>query len=1202
MKNIDLIIKKTLKNIILEKNTINRNLLMEESNFTFTTYKQPNGSSLLIPNNLEPKINNYNQSEWLTELTNPEGVKANYSNYVSSTNDTYAKSCNDIYTLQFLKEFNEKWIDTYIKILDPEKNTYPSDLNEKEGLKYYFTNKMLHEHFKEKLTAKDFIGTDYYFLKFQKWVYSIHPNGFTIEKGNINKLNNVSIATMMDKPSTIPSYLKIGEAEVNLPQSLGGGTISSDEVQTSWFQWSITKNFYCETDGSFIEYYRTMTSFVTNLYPDSVSEFEVSSETLREYLKYVLPENKLEKFNSENNGRVTFRSCWIPSYDAENGISLTFNGYYDSVVEFTRETIDNNTGGKCSGNKYPSMAVFLAAGDATYLDPETGNLWTESQGLINVPLLKVNEGYVGKYWKGKTERLKERNDGEYDMSQFGADLGLAMETTWAFLSGGFSSSEIADLSLKNSGYNPTFIDRKETFAMATPLTMGTKGLFKEEDYIDYTKVNEDTEVWKIPKGGLTPYIPGAKKHPKWNVKSPNGKYLYQYYYINYYNSLTGLEQELPLPSADWWDQYNSFFYKMKNFVRDKWVNKNISEVALCLTIQGGDNFAQVIETRGTVGWSFKIDTGTGTMFFAEGEKITYKSGLRTVTKGNDYSDPNNVKYGEAGELEAYNFMDVKFLDSRSPIGAFWDSHISTIVSILVGIAIGFAAAPLAEGVAIGCGWAIPAGEAGATATNLFVRQGVSYVLSETAPSYALTVMSQGAFTHSRLAVYIEIFLDGGLLTGPQAIYYFRNGDNVGALLTLMTVLVPFASERKTFSNWSRKIWTPDVAKSLSEAMAGRSAGFWRRLDPQKLFKFIEGLTPKEARAFGELLKQIEKNGAKAINEVFESYSERIITVLKESSELQKRIAYRFRDNVHVFARAVVPIGGGIFIAQTGIKAIVDYCRTQDPQLTEDQLNNLYEGLVKLAKYADERYAGFSNEEMDFMRTINPNFSLMDSDEWLASQKKENNDIWYTLIKNNGYEDIVEERKNQLVQSRVEQDKKIIEENLSDYIIYDSLWMGDRFKLEAEISIDRITGEITDITAIQDKIDLIKEYYGCVAETSLFEFIGAHKTSTGYWWVCFKVNGGTTIRNGQVFFFGKDDAFDIKSIGGLIPDWNPEISSDFKLQFPDCTNYQFINNEEEEYLYKKTKDGKIFMSLKEKIDWKEVTNSKQKTEIDNNFFK
>ena len=55
-----------------------------------------------------------------------------------------------------------------------------------------------------------------------------------------------------------------------------------------------------------------------------------------------------------------------------------------------------------------------------------------------------------------------------------------------------------------------------------------------------------------------------------------------------------------------------------------------------------------METRGDSGWSFKIDQGTGTMFFAEGtnEPVVYQGG-RTITKGTDYSNPNNIKYNDS---------------------------------------------------------------------------------------------------------------------------------------------------------------------------------------------------------------------------------------------------------------------------------------------------------------------------------------------------------------------------------------------------------------------------------------------------------------------------------------------------------------------------------------------------------------------------
>lgn len=1196
MKNIDLIIKKTLNKFITEKNIKLGGLLVEAPNFTFTTYKQPNGTALLIPDNLEPKVNKYNQSEWLTELTNPEAIRANYSKYVSSTNDIYAKSCNDAYTILVLKEFNEKWADKYIKILDPNGDiAYPSDLDNENGLKYWFTNKKLHEHFGDNLKPTDFMGTDYYFLKFSKWLMSSEKNNeIKIEKGNITKLNNTPISDMMSASTYIPSYLKSETSEVELPKSLGGSKISADKIETSWFKWSITKNKYCETQGSWLNYYNTMTSFVNNLYQDSISEFEVSSEKLKEYLNS-LPDNKtIKNFNSEQNGRVTFKSCWAQKFEKEGAVSLSFKGYYDTVVDFNRETIDNNEAGKCSGNQYPTMAVFLAGGDITYLDPETGNLWTESQGLINIPLIGVNEGYVGKYWKNKTKRKKERNDGEYSLSQFGSDLGLALDATYSILKASTNDfSRITTIGDKWSGEEPTLIDKKETFAMSTPLTLGTKGLFKEEDFIDYTKVNEDTEVWRIPKGGLSMHIPGAKKHPKWNEKSPNGKFLYQYYYINYYNKTTGLEQELPLPTEDWWNGYSSFFYKIKNFVKDKWLRTDVSEVALCLTIQGGDNFARVIETRGDSGWSFKIDQGTGTMFFAEGTNEPYVSGTKTITKGTDYSDPNNVKYNEPGELTAYNFMDPKFLDSRSEIGAFWDSHVSTIVSVIVGIAIGVAAAPLAEGIALGMGWAEGSMAAG------------TYTVTATEGTFGFYMASQGVFTHSRLAVLVEIAVDCGVLTGPQAAYYFRNGDHIGGMLTLMTAFIPILVERQSFQNWSRSIWSKKTAQSLTEIMLARGAGYWKNLDHYKLFNFLNKLNAKEAQAFGELLNQIVK-GKEAINEIFEKFSGQMSTVLKNSPDLQKRVAGTLTQKAYIFGRAFVPVLAGITGLQVGIKTVVEFLRKKNPLLTEEQIKRLSQGLTKLAENLINREAEFIYQEFKDLQNINPNFIIEPPEEWLLNQMVLNEDIFNLLLEKNGYEKLPPQRIQKIIDDKNKHDKDIFDKYKNDVIIYDIAYAGEERDLNEEIikgSIDKtITGEITDISQIQDKLDLVTEYYGCVKENTLFEFKSAHKTSTGWWWICFKINGGTTLRDNWVFFIGKNNSFDIKNLGGLTPLWNDDITQEFKTEFPNCTNYEFINPDDDSNLYKKTKDGKIYISLKSRIDWKEVTNSTQKQEIENKYFK
>jgi hypothetical protein len=36
-------------------------------------------------------------------------------------------------------------------------------------------------------------------------------------------------------------------------------------------------------------------------------------------------------------------------------------------------------------------------------------------------------------------------------------------------------------------------------------------MFNEEDFIGHTKISEDSVIYTIPQGGLSPYIPGVKK-------------------------------------------------------------------------------------------------------------------------------------------------------------------------------------------------------------------------------------------------------------------------------------------------------------------------------------------------------------------------------------------------------------------------------------------------------------------------------------------------------------------------------------------------------------------------------------------------------------------------------------------------------------------------------------------------------------------
>lgn len=292
--------------------------------------------------------------------------------------------------------------------------------------------------------------------------------------------------------------------------------------------------------------------------------------------------------------------------------------------------------------------------------------------------------------------------------------------------------------------------------------------------------------------------------------------------------------------------------------------------------------------------------------------------------------------------------------------------------------------------------------------------------------------------------------------------------------------------------------------------------------------------------------------------------------------------------------------------QVSIKSVVEYLRGQQPNLTEEQIKRLTQGLTKLAQDLVNRESEFIYQEFADLQNINPDFKIEKPEDWLLSQMVANEDIFNILLQKNGYEKLPPGRIQQFINDKNEHDKKVFDDHANDVIIYDIAYAMEERDLNEEIikgSIDkRITGEITDISQVQDKLDLITEYYGCVKDNSLFEFKSAHKTSTGWWWLCFQMNGGTTLKDGWVFFVGKNNSFDIKSLGGLIPLWVDDIADEFNTQFPDCANYKFVDPDDDFNLYKKTKDGKIYFSRKSKIDWKEITNTEQKQEIEDKYFK
>jgi hypothetical protein len=1218
MTNIEYIIKKTLKAQLKELKKNNRGVINEAVDTTFKTYKQPNGSSLLIPDDIYINHNEYQKTAWLLDLTNVEKVKANYKNYVSSDNDVFAKTCNDEFTKLKLEEFNKSWASKYIKILSLNSTTlYPPDLTKDEGMVYWFTNKKLHEKFGDGLKAENFMGTDYYFKKFSEWLMSSEKTTTVkVEKGNVTALNNFPISKIMGVSETEkPAYLKSDTTEITLPDSLGGGTVSANSVETSWFDWSITKNSFCETSGSMQWYQQTMIYLVNSVIESSVSEFAVSGPGFKKYV-----ENLGEKYSeyvkdlsSFDRSEVVFSACFKRNISSSSvgSISYDFLGYFDDVKE-----VDNEYA--CSGNKYPGLAVFLASGDKTMLDTKTGMLFTESQNIVEIPLLSVSVNSIGKPWKYKTKRLKEKTTGVsdnnsdmYSIPGVGAIMAIydnaseitnALQFTWNMVQGDYS--EAMDVAGKKmSGIDPSLIDRKENFSMATPLIIGTKGLFKKEDYIDHQKVNEDTEAFAIPKGGLSQYIPGAKKHSKWNVVSKNGEYLYRYYVVDYYNPITGLEQELPLPTSEWWDGYsksfkdiktgfNEIFYKLSNVVSDSMMNESKVNVALCLVIKGGDGFANVIQTRGSLGWTFKIDTGTGCMYFAEGEEITKEVNGRTITYGFNNS---NKTYGLPGELQTYNFYDNKFLDSRSAVGQFWDSHISTFVQIVVGIAIGVVAAPVAEGIAIGMGWA-----RGAAVTY-------EVIAAEGTAGYWFASQVGTAFIHSRLAVIVEIVADLSILTGPQAVYYFRNGDNLGGILCLLTAFIPIVVERTSVQFWSKTIWSDAVAKSLTEKMGKQSVGFWGSLTSEKLFGFLGGLSRQESMAFGELLEQVTKNGDKAINDIFKEFTPVIKEVLSGSKELQKIVSKGLLGNLKVFARMAAPVAGGIFIFQTTVKYIVEKIRAKKPDVTEEEIQRLTEGLFKLSEKISTE-VNFWEKEQERLKLINPLITVKSFDKWIEENGEELQDTFFMLCEKNGWENLVNQGGDKKISDGYANDtKEQIKDHPEDVVIaviedeFAYLEMIDEIIIES--SEEYITGEISESSQIQDKISIITEYYRCISDEALFKFQSAHKTSTGYWWICYRVLAGNTLKNGVLYFMGKNSSLDYEKLGGFVSKtWSSNRTDVFHTEFQNCKNYTYVNKPESSMIYKKMTDGKIFQSKKNPISWLEVTDTKQKQEIEDKYFK
>jgi hypothetical protein len=1201
MKNLNQIIKHTIKKIIKEQDELYVDQPQVkikgksgEYETNFETFTAPNGRSILVPEDLKPVVKLYDKQLWLNYVTSTSSLRNHYNKYISANEDIYAKACNDEYLKNLIFEF-DKVSKNYIQILDLKGPKYwPSDLNNEEGLQYYYILSKLKYNPNYTIKPSDFKGFDYYFKKMSEWLsQSNYKDVIKLEKGGSKSKHNFDIATYNGADQKISDYY-VPKDDVTI---YNGTTVPKENLMLDWWDWSLTTNKYCDTEGSWTNYYNSQVSFVTSLIQNSAYSISVLKQNLFKYYKSDTSFD-INKFKTDPNDelKVIFSACYKTTYNTEGIMTHQFADYYSYSNDWNEENIKKKIAGDCSGIKFPTMADILDANDVAVKD-ESGKLMTYAKNsVVSIPLVDINVGYVGKVFKGQTKRIERKEKGrdwfwlgEDGGVGFGEDLGSFVTYVWDDVASKvtfWDPSDDFDKYKGASGVDPNLFQTKESFTMKTPLNAITKGIFKDTDYIDTTKINEDTEVWKIPKEGLSPYIPGAIKPKRYG--SPG----WDFYYLKYNKGSNDIQARLPLPPASFWDEFKDYYYKIKNVVSDNWLNKTYPEFGLVLTIVGAENFRLVQETNGRAGWTLKIDNNSGSMYFTKdpdvdpGFKVDEKTGENKMYfNGFDY---DNKTWGSPEKLNSYNFYNKEYFDDRSKFDAFWDSHWGTITQVVVGIAISVVASPLAFGIAEGLGWG--AMEAG------------SFVLAQNAPSIASTLLATGTFNVTRLAVLVEVVTDVGILGLPGAISYWHRGETVAGTFSLLCSLIPVVTSKTSFQKWSRKIWPPSVGRSLSEEIIKMGPNYFGpNFNIYRLFAFLGNLNRQQAAAFGDLMQKLSsKEAPKLIEETFKYSGEYIALAIKESPEIAKKVGLKIEHKSLIFAKPFVAVGGTILVTQTTIKTLVDYYSQKGVELTQKQKDNLSNGFNKLyEKINSDSEIALLNSIQQKIKEYDNTFTTTPTEEWIQKQMKENQDLFDKMLVNNGWESVSDLMKKDYYNKKKEEIKE--KEKLFIFMmINDSVFV---MRMSSNFVIEDIKGDITNKETVQDKIKLITNQYPCIDDVN-FTFDSAQKTpNSNYWWVSFVINT-TESKGTKIYFAGNNNGL---LSDGIIVSYNngtydENYNDEFNKLFPDCVSYILKTPLDKKYKYKKeVKTGKYYKTLKIKDSWSEITNQTEIQDVSKNIF-
>jgi hypothetical protein len=1204
MEKLKSIIKKNIKNLIVE---------VENPKSSFDIERSPDGTTILLVKGTRKVMYSDNdrkkQIERLTDIDFEDLFKdPNYKNYKNSNNDVYAKSCNDQYSINAFSAFNGNYLESYIQVLN-DTSRIPNVFDDNdENIKYWWVSKKLKEKYGDNLKPIHYIGTDYYFLKFKQFFVNYNRatnnnNVYKVEKGLTKKLNNFSTGEIIkqgfkDASVTRPSFLISDEDEITLPD---GKKISAELVMGGWMDWSITKNSWCEITGSLLQYKQTKIQLLRMYYTPHIREFEINYNTFKDSL----PIN-LEKMWNENNGVIKFYPCFSRKSLDDGSLLESFNGYYDQIQESTIESILSDS--NCVGNQYPTTAELMSRGEFLVTD-ENQNITNMSQSIVEIPLFNVSTN--PKEAKKPTNKRKERGQ------SWQAKTTLTFTTFIQYIGTGgvYPLMTLDDKAKKWTGENPMFYQEKEKSLFKTPMNeffKKTKKGIKPEDLLDHIELAEDSVYWTIDSRNFSSKIPGVK-----SKSTPTGIK----YYIDY--DTNNLRGQVYLPDDDWWSQYNGFIYKFVNTVTSSGMaTEEKKTFGLILQIYGAENFKLNQETYGRAGWSLKVDQSMQ-MYYSQ-------DNIPIDDLGYKYENKKINSYGVPGVTIPYNSYSTEMMDTRSSMEAFFQSKISILVTIAAGIGISLIAPMLAPliGEALGIGIA----SEGAFVVNA-AYQGTTIGSMFTANMI---------YNRTIAAVLTECLLSAAFIDIPFAFTLFQDGDYLGGTLSAMCMWIPFVTELKSFSAWSRSV-DKSAFKSLGIKLSQLPPFYFEKFNVQRFTEFVNNLNKSEAVAFGQLLDGITAGGGKADLKMFQEFYEKIgkeakrkweyylkftnkhaIPLPKLMQESLDQMSTSIGVKIGTFIKPLVAVGGGAALPQTAWSFFQAFNK-KERKLTKQQLEIVKVNLQKWHENLAEKDLTISNDiKLAIIKLKNENINIedLDFDKWFNDllNTPEGSELFENMIKINGYEflltkgimanlnnDRTKNIKGQV--NPIELIQILMNEEMDNLTLNNMI--SDAYNSELVSSI--INGLDKNKESVIEKINVIKDRFPCVEEDQeKFKFLGTLKSErSGNSWAIFYENSelNRLSRNILVFagngnklgIYGDNVIFgwDTNNGGTYTSD---NIIDYFNSIYPNCENFKIKSPEDSEYEYKKLKDGKLFKRKKSSEFWVEIKNTEEINKVTDNFFK